>query len=261
MVMRAGGPPVTWISSIVRMLPSLASMVMRARPLNLAGASTVNVPRPPAPIVTGRGWPSTVIATPVAFVGLPKASCAEIGDARRFAAGDHQLARAGGDRELRWTLPRASRRPCRIGWRAAPPPSRSAPRRRSRVAGAPRTGTAPRPARPHRAGGAGRRTRPASAGSELAGVPSGSTATRTISEKLPTSSVGGASTSTRGNGACCRSTSVSRAAPLWSTARAMPARIPGGTWIGISTRPCRSATTGPKLRSATRIVTEAPGLV
>ncbi len=78
-----------------------------------------------------------------------------------------------------------------------------------------------------------------------------------ISAKLPTSSAAGASTITRGNGGRRRSTSVSRDSPLRSTARAAALRTPGGTSIGISTCPWRSAITGPNWRSATRIVTWA----
>ena len=48
----------------------------------------------------------------------------------------------------------------------------------------------------------------------------------------------------------CRSTSVARTPPLLSTARASALRTPGGTSIGISTRPCRLATISGQLAVA-----------
>ena len=109
-------------------------MVMRSRPSNLAGASTVNVPRPPAPIATGRGRPSTVIATPVAYVGLPKASCAD-------------------DRDLRAVSPLATTSLCVLGEIAscAGAPTRIATAVSARLAGGPAaiavSATAPLPRR------------------------------------------------------------------------------------------------------------------
>ena len=234
---------------------------MRSWPSNLSGAVSVTDAVPSTPTAAGRGTPSTVTETPSADVGLPNASCATI--ATRVVPRSPTISRSLlGDITSRAVAPARSgiARSARAG---------VALRRRRRdrqraAAHAPRrleqeTRLARRSRRP--AGAAGPPTRPSSACPAAIGAPSGSTASTTISAKLPASSAVGASTTSRGNGASCRSTSVSRAAPAWSTARAMPVRTPGGTWIGISTRPWRSATTGPNCRPATRMVTEVPALV
>ena len=234
-----GAPPVTCISPLAAdARPAGARSTTRSRPSNVAGAATVSVARPP------RGERDR--ARPPVDGDLDAGRGGGVAEgvvrANRRRAPTRRCRRPGGACWVRSRAararPPAARPPCRRGWRGvpaaiavsatAPLPSRRGASKRKRAS--PR---GPRAERVKQAGGRAQR-QPGRIGGRAVGLDArAGRSPRSCRRPASAASAAPCGRTARG----CRSTSVSRAAPLWSTARAMPARTPGGTRIGISARP------------------------